>query len=175
MNPIPATLGATLILAATAASAASFTMPKTGVPMETCLQAALAKYDGPVVKLELKTERGVPTYEFEIQRRPAESHELECDANRGVITEEEREVDSPEDPAFKAKRKVSEAEAKAIAVKAHPGEVVEVEYEIESDGAASYEFDIRTPAGQEVKLEVDAATGRIIEDDEEEIYQIGWE
>jgi uncharacterized membrane protein YkoI len=52
---------------------------------------------------------------------------------------------------------------------------VETEYEIESNGEASYEFDIQMPDGKEVKLEVDAATGKIIENGENEIYQIGKE
>jgi uncharacterized membrane protein YkoI len=75
----------------------------------------------------------------------------------------------------KAKMKISEDEAKQIALRAHPGEIVETEYEIESNGEASYEFDIQTPGGKEVKLEVDAATGKIVENGEEEIYQIGKE
>ncbi|MGR9088691.1 MAG: hypothetical protein ACU841_16705, partial [Gammaproteobacteria bacterium] len=36
----------------------------------------------------------------------------------------------------------------------YPGEVVEIEYEIESNGDASYEIDILTDKG-EIKLEVD--------------------
>jgi uncharacterized membrane protein YkoI len=59
------------------------------------------------------------------------------------------------------------------ALKAHPGEIIETEYEIESNGDASYEFDIKTKEGKEIKMEVDAATGKIIENGEEEIYQIG--
>jgi uncharacterized membrane protein YkoI len=59
-------------------------------------------------------------------------------------------------------------------VKAAPGEIVEVEYEIESNGNASYEFDIKTDKG-EVKLEVDATSGKIVEEKQTEIYQIGKE
>ena len=62
-----------------------------------------------------------------------------------------------------------------IALTAHPGTVVETEYEIEAHGDASYEFDIRLADGSEVKLEVDAATGRIVEDYEQEWYQMGKE
>jgi uncharacterized membrane protein YkoI len=61
------------------------------------------------------------------------------------------------------------------ALKAHPGKVVETEFGIEANGGASYEFDIGTDGGKEVRLEVDAATGRIIGDDESGIYQIGRE
>jgi uncharacterized membrane protein YkoI len=62
----------------------------------------------------------------------------------------------------------------AIATKAHLGEVVEVEYEIESDGGSTYEFDILGKDGQETKVEVDAASGKIIEVHVED-WQIGEE
>lgn len=69
----------------------------------------------------------------------------------------------------------SQEQAKEIVLKVHPGEIVEVEYEIESVGSAFYEFDIKTAKG-EIKLEVPAASGKIVEEDnEKEIYQIGKE
>lgn len=163
-----------LALAAPPGTAKSFKMPKTKVSQETCLQAALAKLDGDIVKVEFKTERGKPVYEIEIAGQEAVM-EFECDANTGKITEEEKEVESQDDPAFKAKAKIGLDAASAIAVKAHSGKIVETEFEIESDGSASYEFDIQMENGKEAKLEVDAATGKIVEDNEEEIYQIGRE
>lgn len=175
MNNPRALLWASLLLAACAPAMADLKLPKTKVGMETCLKAALAQHDGEIVKLEFKDERGVPTYEFEILGKDGKSWELECDANRGKITEEEQEVDNAEAALFKAKAKISLEQAKEIALQAHPGEVVEVEYEIESDGNASYEFDIQTVDKGEIKLEIDASTGKIVEDNEREIYQIGKE
>jgi uncharacterized membrane protein YkoI len=160
-------------LSVATASASTFKMMKTKVSMETCLNAALEKKSGDVVKLEFKNERGTPIYEFEIAGKDGKTWELECDANKGKITEVEQEVSSPNDPLFKSKMKISEDEARKIALKTHPGQIVEVEYEIESNGDASYEFDIKTPDGKELKVEVDAATGKIVENGEEEIYQIG--
>lgn len=157
------------------ATAKPFKTVKTKATQEVCLQAALAKQDGDIVKVEFKVERGTPVYEVEIAAEGGRMVEFECDANSGKITEEEQEVDSPDNPLFKAKAKIDVGEATKIALKAHPGKVVETEFEIESDGSASYEFDIQTDAGKEVKLEVDAATGKIIEDNEDEIYQIGRE
>ncbi len=153
---------------------ADIKLPKTKASMETCMKAALAKHDGELTKLELKIERGTPTYEFEILSKDGKSWELECDANKGKITEEEQEVSNTDDPLFKEKAKFTLDQAKEIALKAAPGEVVEVEYEIESNGNASYEFDIKTDKG-EVKLEVDGTSGKIIEDKQSEIYQIGKE
>jgi uncharacterized membrane protein YkoI len=162
-----------LSVSAVSVSATDFEMMETKVSMERCLQAAFAKKTGQVVKLEFKNERGVPVYEFQIAGDDGKVWELECDANKGEITEEEQEVNSPDDPLFKTKMKINEEEARNIALKAHPGEIIETEYEIESNGDASYEFDIKTKEGKEIKMEVDAATGKIIENGEEEIYQIG--
>lgn len=164
----------TLLLGATTTFAADFKMPKTKVSMETCLKAALTKQPGTVVKLEFKIERGAPTYEFDIESKDGKAWDIECDANTGKITEVEQEVRNVDDPAFKPKMKVGEAEARKIALKAYPGEIKEAEYEIEPNGDASYEFDIITKDGKEMKVEVDASTGRIVEVSEE-IYQIGRE
>ena len=70
--------------------------------------------------------------------------------------------------------KIGVEEARKVALEAHPGEVVELEYEIEADGAASYEFDIKTKEGKEIKVEVDATSGKIVEANSE-VYQIGKE
>jgi len=59
--------------------------------------------------------------------------------------------------------KVTEEDAKAITLKAYPGVIEEVEYEIEANGDATYEFDIVNSKGVETKVEVDAATGKTIE------------
>lgn len=89
------------------------------------------------------------------------------------MTEIEEEVKADE-ARFKALAKVSEADAKATALAAHPGTVAEVEYELEPDGKASYEFDILEADKEEIKVEVDATTGKIVEVSYEE-YQIGKE
>lgn len=174
MKKITLLVGCATLLGGSLAMAESVIIPKTKAGLETCLQAALTKMSGDVIKVEFKQERNTPTYEIEIAGKD-KTMEYECDANTGEITEEEQEVDSIDHPLFKAKNKIGLERAKAIALKAHPGEIVEMEFEIESNGDASYEFDIRQADGKEVKLEVDAATGAIIEDDEREIYQIGKE
>jgi uncharacterized membrane protein YkoI len=147
--------------------------PKTKVPLERCLSAALKVHAGSVVKLEMKLEKGVPVYEFDIESPDGRAWDIECDANTGKIVEVEEEVESAADPKFAAKVKVSEEQARETALRRHPGEIVEVEYEIEPDGKASYEFDIPVD-GRQRKVEVDATTGEIVEDNEE-IYQIGEE
>ena len=148
--------------------------PKTKVSIEKCVQAALKVKPGMIVKSELKIEKKVPMYEFDIETADGKAWDVECDANTGKIVEVEEEVKDAEDAQFKAKAKVSEADARKTALEAYPGEIIEVEYEIEPDGAASYEFDIKTKDGKEMKVEVDATSGKIVEANSE-IYQIGKE
>lgn len=149
-------------------------LPKTRAGLEKCMTAALKARAGTVVKMELKMERGVPTYEFDIESKDGKAWDIECDGNTGKITEIEEEVASATDAQFAARMKVTEEQARKTALERHPGEIVEVEYEIEPDGAASYEFDIVTKDGKEHKVEVDATSGKIVEDNTE-LYQIGKE
>lgn len=138
-----------------------------------CVEKALAKYDGQIVKLEYKMEQKTPVYEFDIETPDGKAWEVECNVKTAEITELEEEVEV-DDPKFASKAKFTEEQARATALAAHPGRVVEVEYEIESDGKASYEIDILQKDNDEVKVEVDATTGKIVEVSYES-YQIGEE
>ncbi|OUR72631.1 peptidase [Methylophaga sp. 41_12_T18] len=141
---------------------------------EACMKAALEERPGQIVKVEMKNEQGAHVYEFDIRGTDGADWDVECHAHRGLITEVEREVDNVNHPLFKAKVKVSEKDARDIALAIYPGEITEVEYEIEPNGQASYEFDIDTTLGHEVKVEVDATSGEIVEANRE-IWQIGLE
>lgn len=142
--------------------------------LEACMAAALAKFPGQVLSVEAEIEKGRPIYEFDIKTKDGKEMEVECDARSGKLTEVEEEVENPSDEAFKAKAKITEEEAGKAALERRPGEVVDVEYNVESDGTPSYEFDIVDKDGKEWEVEVDAVTGKILEE-EREIYQIGHE
>ena len=157
-----------------AVHAANSGMPKSKVPIERCLEAALKVHQGTVVKMEIKSEKGEPVYEFDIESPDGRAWDIECSGRTGKIIEVEEEVDSASAPAFAAKMKVDEAQARETALAKHAGEIVEVEYEIEPDGKASYEFDIEMADGTERKVEVDATSGEIVEDNQE-FFQIGKE
>lgn len=169
------TLGATVIstflLSSTAFAAQEDFQAKPFDSLGKCVKAALSVKQGNIVKVEFKTEKNRGIYEFDIRTPDGKSWDLECDAKTSKITEIEEEV-TADDPRFKALAKVTEGEARATALAAHPGTVVEVEYELEPDGKASYEFDIRGANNKEVKVEVDATSGKIVEVSYE-IYQIG--
>ena len=139
--------------------------------VSVCANAALKLHPGKIVKMEVKLEDKATVYEFDIHKADGTSWDIECLADSGKITEVEQEV-AATDPKWIAKAKVSEADAKAAALKAQPGTVVEVEYEIEPNGTASYEFDIKGTDGKEYKVEVDATTGKVVETSVE-LLQIG--
>lgn len=138
-----------------------------------CLKGALKAHDGIAVKVEYKIEDKIGVYEFDIETPDGKTWEVECAVKTSTLTEFEEEVKAS-DPRFTALAKTTEQEAKATALAAHPGTVVEVEYELESNGKASYEIDILQADKDEVKVEIDATTGKIVEVSYE-VYQIGQE
>ena len=144
------------------------------VKIETCLDAALDTIPGHARKVEMKMEGDDPIYEFDIEAKAdGNTYNVECNAEEGFVTEVEREVDA-NDPVFKKLAKISQAEAREFALSIHPGEVVASEYEVGFDGDATYEFDIQSIHGYEVKVDVDATTGEI-EEANIELYEIGME
>jgi uncharacterized membrane protein YkoI len=167
-----------LIFALTASlffAPAAFAADKFTGKFETALKAALAKHPGEVLTVEAEISEGKPQYEFDIKGKDGKEWEVEVDAKTGKVIEVEQEVANADDPAFKGKAKITQEEAKKTALAKYAGEVVESEFSIESDGSASYEFDIKTADGKEWEVEVDAATGKLSENPEEEIYQVGLE
>lgn len=141
--------------------------------LEKCTMATLSKYPGTVLTMEAEIENGKPIYELDILGKDGKEWEVECDAKTGKLLETEEEVAEGAE-AFTSKAKVSLEDAKATALAKYPGEVVEVEYSIESDGTPVYELDIVAKNGREWEVEIDAVTGKIIEV-EEETFQIGKE
>jgi uncharacterized membrane protein YkoI len=133
--------------------------------LDECLNAASQIKSGDFVKVEYlnPSAEGRPTYEIEV--RSADGHEWEfmCDANSGMIYEMEQEVDSADHALFKKHAKVSAAQAVETVQGLYPGKIEEIEYEIETNGDASYEIDFVDEGGTEFKVEVDAASGKVIE------------
>lgn len=144
------------------------------VNIETCLDAALDFIPGNARKVEMKLEDDDPTYEFDIEAiADGNTYNVECNAEEGFITEIEREVDA-NDPHFKKTARISQKDAEKTALSIHPGEIVSSELEVGFDGSVTYEFDIQTKVGYEVKVDVNAVTGQI-EEANIELYEIGSE
>ena len=142
--------------------------------LENCIQAVKKEKAGELIKLEKLTVAGKGAYELELSDNNRQEWEFMCEADSGKLTEKESEVSDPNSQSFKKNVKVTEEDAAAIALKANPGTIQEVEYEVEDNGASSYEFDIVSDKGIETKVEVDAASGKIIETAVEQ-WEIGEE
>lgn len=147
-------------------------MPKTKVSMETCLSAAMGMHPGEVKELEMTLDNGVPHYEFEIVTADGRETEVECDAMTGKIVEVEWENDNMNLDAFLEKATVTPAQARKAALERVPGRIDEMDLETTSTGAMSYEFEVITPDGKELDVEVDAMSGQVTEI-ESDIYEIG--
>lgn len=150
------------------------TMDKVTDSFEICMQQVLQQQSGQIIKVEKKHESGKLIYEFAIRGQDGLDWDIECVQGTGEIWEVEREVQNPNDPIFKSKVKIGEKAARKIVLEAYPGQIRKVEYEVESDGTAVYEFDIDMMDGREMKVEINAANGDVVEANQE-IWQIGWE
>ena len=144
------------------------------VKVEQCLDAAYDRVPGHARKLEFKIEGDDPIYEFDIESsNDRYTYNVECNAEEGYIIEIEKEV-GKDDPYFKKNAKISIDEARENVLAIHPGKVMNEEREIGMDGTITYEFDIQTIAGYEIKVDIDAVNGQI-EEANFELYEIGIE
>ncbi|MEQ8290175.1 MAG: PepSY domain-containing protein [Gammaproteobacteria bacterium] len=141
---------------------------------EECREQALALRPGLIIKVEMKIEDDAEVYEFNIRDIENRDWDIECAAATGQIIEIEEEVYGINDPRFSEQMKIDYARAKEIALQFYPGEILEVEYEIEESGLAVYEFDIWQATDEVIKLEVNSRTGEIHEFSRE-LWQIGYE
>lgn len=138
-------------------------IPKVSVGIEKCVPNVLAKYPGDVLQVVLKPEDGKPVWEIEIEGKDGKLWDIECSGATGKIVETEERFRSADAAGFKEKVKVSEADATKTALAKYPGKVESVEYEAESDGTPTYEFDIELASGDDIRVEVDAVTGKLSE------------
>lgn len=156
-----ATMNKKILLVVALSTVTTLSYAEEGI--DKCIAAVQKQQAGDLVKLEKLQVAKKPVYEIEVKDSKGMEWEFMCDAKTGKITEKETEATSATDEAFKKNAKVSEDDAKATALKAHAGTIVEVEYEIEENGSPSYEFDIVNDKGVETKVEIDAVSGKIIE------------
>ncbi len=141
---------------------------------EDCLKAVMGIKPGIIIKVEMKIEDDMSVYEFDIRDEDNQDWDVECQADTAKVIEIEEETFGVQHPKFLKHMRISLEEATTIALAKYPGEIIEIEYEIEEDGLAVYEFDINTDDGKEMKVEIDAGTGAFREETLE-IWQIGYE
>jgi uncharacterized membrane protein YkoI len=106
---------------------------------------------------------GDPSFEIEARDDNGVEWEFMCEAGDGDLYEIEQEVASAGDAKFKKNAKVTEQQAIQTVTALYSGKVKEVEYEVEADGSPTFEIDVVDDNDTEWKVEVDAASGNIIE------------
>ncbi|MDC3091525.1 PepSY domain-containing protein [Rickettsiales bacterium] len=144
------------------------------VKVEQCLDQAYDTIPGNARKLEFKIEGDDPIYEFDIESTSdGSTYNVECNAEEGIIVEVEKEVKA-DNKIFSNAAKITIDQARKSVLDIHPGKVVNEEREIGFDGSFTYEFDIETDVGYEIKVDVDAVSGKI-EEASFELYEIGIE
>lgn len=126
--------------------------------MGKCVQKALAKYVGEIIKVEYEVEDRMPIYEFDIETADGKAWEVECSVKTGEITEAEEEV-QVDDTRFTSQAKVGVETVRATALAAYPGRIVAVEHGLESDGKASYEVYTLEADKEKVKVKVEIDAG----------------
>lgn len=141
--------------------------------IDKCVSAAVSKYPGHILSMESEIENNRLIYEFDIKTKAGPEIEIECDALKHTLHDYEVEL-SGDEKKFTDAVKITEQEAKEIALAKYNGKVVDVEYSMENNNPA-YEFDIYVKdKGHEFEIEVDGLSGKILET-EIEIYDIGAE
>ena len=142
--------------------------------LQTCVDNIEKDYPGQIMSMEVESENGVISYEFDIDTNVNGTDffiEIECDAKTSQLSGFQLETHS-EDPHFKAKAKVSVTEAEKAAIDKYSGVIVSREYGFAS-GKPFYSFDIyNQDRNMQTEITVDAENGAII-GVEEELYQIG--
>jgi uncharacterized membrane protein YkoI len=142
--------------------------------LQDCLHAVTSIRPGKFHKVEYLsvTDEHQSAYEIEVKPVGGRSWEFECGTQGAVILEMQQQVDSPADSLFKAGMKLDQQQAIAIATRVYPGEVEEIQYELDVHGAPRYELDIVDADSIRLKVEVSAVTGKI-EEVQVELWQIG--
>ena len=142
--------------------------------LQTCVDNIEKDYPGQIMSMEVESENGVISYEFDIDTNVNGADffiEIECDPKTSQLSEFQLETHS-EDPYFKVKAKVSVTEAEKAAIDKYSGVIVSREYGFAS-GKPFYSFDIyNQDRNMQTEITVDAENGAII-GVEEELYQIG--
>lgn len=174
MTPIAGTLVLSLAVAAALAALPAEARRHGGAtPFHRCVNAALKQKPGTVIQVEQETKDGNPVYEIDIASKDGTKWELTCDlATMKIVKVEQEDYDEKDEkkPATSAASapsapvfKITEQQAREIALKQYGGEVTRVMYEYDDGGRSIYEVHIRSPRGTRIEVEVDGRSGEVLE------------
>lgn len=134
--------------------------------------AAVAEVPGTVVGVETEDEDGRAVWSVEVEGADGRRHEVDVDDRGAVVgrdtdddgTDDDGTDDEVSDPALVEQAVVTQDEAEAIALAEVPGTVRSAHVEQE-DGGLEWDVEVTATDGTRHDLQVDAATGAIVEHD----------
>lgn len=145
--------------------------PAPALAREEAEAAAVDEVPGTVVGVEADDEGGRAVWSVEVEGADGRRHEVDVD-DRGAVVGRDTEDDGTDDgtddevsdPALVEQATVTQAEAEAIALAEVPGTVRSIHVESE-DGGLQWDVEVTATDGTRHDLQVDAATGAIVEHD----------
>ena len=120
-----------LVLLALLTSVASISFAAEYMTLQTCIDRIEKDYPGQIISMEVESENGVISYEFDIDTNVNGTDffiEIECDAKNSQLSEFQLETYAT-DKHFQAKAKISVSEAEKAAIDKYNGEMLPAYYE----------------------------------------------
>jgi len=131
--------------------------------LDRCVANVTAAYPGTVENIDRAWEQNTLVYEMDVLAADGKRLEAECVALTGRIVEVEQEDLAVPRDAFKSMARLSDLQARHLALQTMPGSILDVERELELNGSIVYEYEIQQADGTIGEVEIDARTGRVLE------------
>jgi uncharacterized membrane protein YkoI len=131
-------------------------------PLEACMEAALQKQEGLVLRWELTSDRD--PFGFEVDVLAPNDYRWTMRCTEGSVGAPVRKVGNKDYKKFAARIKVPEKSARFTAIGTYPhvAEVNKMQLELSGfKGVPYYTYDLSTSDGRIATVEVNAATGEI--------------
>ena len=131
-------------------------------PLEACMEAALQKQEGIVLRWELTSNRD--PYGFEVEVLAPNDYRWAMKCTEGAVGAPVRKVGNKDYKKFVSRIKVPEKSARFTAAGAYPhvAEVNKMQLELSGfKGDPYYTYELSTSDGRVATVEVNAATGEI--------------
>jgi hypothetical protein len=129
--------------------------------LDACLAAALQAHPGLVSRWEVEdgTGRG---FAIEVIAQNGGLWRLTCPPNTAELRGTERATGVRDYASMSGRAQVGETTARDNVRTFYPGRFILMEYQLTWRGGAVYNYEVITPDDRQARVEVDAASGRIV-------------
>ena len=153
-------IASALLAAASSARAVEFT-PEVNRGVEACIDAALQKHPGQVIRWDIKSRAEVMSFRVDVVATDDLVWTVQCEA--GAMVSDERKLGNMNYKMLSSRVKVPEATSRQVAVEEYPGmDLTGMTYELTTwRRIPHYAYRFLIPDGRDATVEVNAGTGRI--------------